>query len=267
MRFTPTALVPPTGRRRGIVTNVLAGNSTARAAIVPVQPKTNAQAYATQGVANVAAFWASLSLLEQEAWEVGLPDFASAYAYFVAVNAPLILWGLPLFDAPPAFTVGPGVTFVSLYSDPNGVNTQLVTIASGTPLPGLEVWLRMYISWKRTSYGTTDSSTAAVFVGSYGPVNHLAVSVFDFTAEQTANVGQWWYPGNVDTASETICGNRAVTAFYYVTDQFGRVYLTGGDNPTFDQAVNYAPLIVAPGVCPPLTSPPYPWPDAATWFA
>jgi hypothetical protein len=265
-KVTHTAVTPPTGKRMGIVYNTVGTTFLARAKAIPVQPRTAAATQGTLAVSNAAALWNSLTTAQQDAWINPLETPIAAYNYFVQQNALAFQWGTQLWDAPPALVSGPGIVFASVYAEPDGVHTTLVIVNSVPSPPGLVTYCRLYLNYNQTKFGRNNSSAAAVYAGSYALTAVNGVNFFEFTDMQTALAGQWWYPRVFDTGLGSRCGNN-VTGYYYTTDQFGRIYDNLGTQPTRNQFCGIEPALISTGVCPPLTTPPYPWPLSSVWYA
>jgi hypothetical protein len=265
MKYTNTSGIPLSNRRRGVVFNAQPQAATARATAIPVQPTTNPQTAATMGVSAVAANWLTLNGATQALWAaVGAPSDI-AYNNFLAYNTLQYLWGTALADAPPTLpTVGP-VIFAQPYSEPDGVTTTLAILTDGTPLPGIEKWIRLYVDLQPSLGATASNAAGFVFVGSFGPLAVEDITFFDFTQIQTDLAGQWWYPASVDTTTGVTCGSSLAQAHWYVTDQFGRLDVLQGFTPTVEDFF-YQGGPVAPGACPFLPGPPYPWPTSAEFY-
>lgn len=270
MRHVPLSLTPPRGRRQGIVYTVTKLNPVGRAAGIPLQPTSNPRTTATLGIANIAALWASLSPAQQALWGVTIAPPATPYSAFVGINQLVATWGLPLFVAPPGFYSGPSVIFAQPYAEPDGVHITLATIANGVPAGANEVWLRFYLSvtppTQAAGSSFVDLTTSANFFGSFGPITDSAVALFDITDAWISFVGQWVPNRCTDTSSETTCGAPAYGFSYYASNQFGLVPDNQGAFPQVG-FVTMGPGPVSAGICPLPTSPPYPWPTAAVFYA
>jgi hypothetical protein len=270
MRQLPLSLTPPTGRRHGIVYTAPKSNSVGRAAGVPLQPTSNPRTSAQVNIANLAAFWNSLSPTQQALWGLDIVPPSTPYSAFIGINQLCATWGLFLFDAPPGFYSGPGITFAQPYAEPDGVHMTLATITAGVPSSPNELWLRYYLSVTPPTIAAgssfVDLTSPANYFGSYGPITNAAVALFDITDQWMNFVGQWVPNACLDTASHISCGGASYAASYYATNQFGLVTDSEGSQPTVAQTFP-GPGPIEAGICPLPTSPPYPWPTAAVFYA
>jgi len=282
MRFIPIG-TPITGQRHGVVFNkaaaspqnpgsVLPAMPRARSRVIPLQPTPPRQVAVQQQLAAIAAFWATLNPATQLLWAYGTGIYTSAYANFIGLNTLMVQWGLSMYDSPPAFQPVSQVEILSLWPEPDGISTTLPLISYGPNAPGIESWLRLYVSWTPVTQPTPGYSTwyltsGTQFVGSFGPIDYSAVSLWDFTDIQNAAIGQWCLPSTLDVSTMTYCGTEFAIGFqFYVTDQFGRQ--DAGYQPVLSGVFpqGWALATANPGVCPIAGPPPYPWPTAAAYW-
>lgn len=265
MKVTHTALIPPTGRRSGIVYNSVGSTTPARVVAAPLQPRTAVAVQGTLAVSAAAALWLTLTPTQKALWVNPATTSTAAYNYFVQQNTLCMQWGLPMFTTPPPFLSGPGIDFATVYAEPDGISTTLVISSIGLPLTGNVTWCRLYLNYNQTKFGTNNSSAAAIYAGSFPITSPNNVNFYDFTATQAAMAGQWWHPRVIDTASERECGNN-VTGYFYATNQDGVLYDSIGQQPQINQACGVGPPYIAAGICPVAGVPPFPWPTAVDWY-
>ena len=276
MKHIPMGGTPASNRSGGIVFAKQGDIFTARATVVPIQPTTNPRTSVTIAAAAVAAAWGQLSPTQQALWFSSATPTVPAYNNFVAANTLQYQWGLAFFDAPSLSTDVAALTFVEVYSEPDGVHMTLASIATGPPATTNVPYVRLQLARRLTQpSGETGSVTVPrpspgtfatpTYVGSWGPVNFAEVTLFDITDAWLGLFGQWYPPSVLDTTSHSYCGLWGPAGRYYVTDQFGRQEETSGPYP-IAAGFGLGPPIFGPGVCPLPTSPPYPWLTAAAFY-
>jgi hypothetical protein len=262
MIYHPLSGLPLTGKYYGVAFANTATTMTARARVAPIQPRTNAQVTQTLYLSQCAAYWLTLYPATRALWFNPTAPTVSAYNQFLAKNQLLAQWGYPLSPSPPLGQIGPaGTPVLEIYAEPDGFNTSLGIVADSLPPSPLELWIHLYVCWRK-SYGTVNGwRSYVVFVGNYQATSSTAVVWRSFTAEQTANAGQWWYPESTDTTAKQSCGN-SIEAFIYMTDQFGRPFIIPGWGPFYNCVGGILPGQIGPDFCPFQPGPPYPWPPS-----
>jgi hypothetical protein len=261
----PLSTFPLKGRWGPTVFTAPGLTNVARAAVVPLQPRTAAAMGVTLSLAAAAQDWKLLTPTDQAAWATWYGTGLAAYNAFISINQNALAWGAPgLIDTPYLF-VSPSIVFATLFAEPDGIHTTLAVAISGPPIAPHECWLRLYVNFQQTTFSTDDSSAKATFFGSFGPLTDGFVNLFDVTDLMAASAGQWWYPTSIDTVSQTRCGNTA-TCWYWTTDQYGMPSDSVSPQPTVDQFAGIEPVQIGPDFCPTQPGPPYTWPDSNTFY-
>lgn len=98
--YTPAGAGPIYNRRHGVVFSTMKEQLTVRALAIPVQPKPQSTARATQAFSLAAAYWSSIPSWMQAQWNAAatLPD--TGVSLFIAYQQLLQTWGSTLSPLP-----------------------------------------------------------------------------------------------------------------------------------------------------------------------
>lgn len=260
MIIKPSGTFPLVGRRHSTIFTAPGATNIARGRIAPVQPKTNQVVTTQTAVGGLANVWRGLSPTEKDSWVLGLGDLGTAYQFFVSYNTPVMQWGIQYFKEWPGFFVLNTLAVATLYAEPDGEHMSLGLISAGTPPPGLDLYVRLYLQPRGLTTSPSGSKAQFNFFGSFGPVSNTGYAWFDVTDAWKALAGQWWYPSSVDTTARRYCGN-VVNGIFYNTDQRGAVCVID-PGPNDYGSIGIDPGQIGPGFCPFQPGPPYPWPPS-----
>jgi hypothetical protein len=265
MKLTSLSGTPIVGTIAGQVYSAPGSTNIARTRVVPLQPKSNPQVTIAVAVAAAAQNWKLLTSADQALWTEWFGLDQAGYNAFVAVNSNAMFWGSSAVIQTPYAVLTPTIVFATLFAEPDGIHTTLAIAIGGTPIPPHECWCRLYINFQQRTFGKNSSSARSRYFGSFGPLAHPQVNLFDVTDLMLQATGQWWYPASLDTASHQNCGNQA-TCQFWATDQFGMPSDFGGPYPIKNQFAGILPGQLGAGVCPSLPGPPYPWPSSSAFY-
>jgi hypothetical protein len=261
MLITPRGTFPLVGRREGQIYTAPGLTNVGRSRVVPLQPRSNQAITRSIAVATVAQWWKLLSPATQALWLGLFGNSDTAYNNFVAVNSNAVQWGSSgIIESPYAPAID-SIDFAVVYAEPDGVQTTFYTVLSGMP-SGLGItYAHLYLNFSHLGGTPAKRISSSTYFGSFGPCDITQFTYFDVTDLWTAATGQWWYPRRVDTASQSSCGNY-LEGFFWVSDEFGMPREKPDKSVEFANLFAVEPISVAAGVCPILTTPPYPWPPS-----